>query len=245
MEKNGGYSTLGDLYKKVLQVPGVTWKTKTPFASIRRIVQDERFFFKIKPGLWALKAYKDKLPPDILSLIKEDKQVKEGGMFTHSFYQGMILEIGNLKGFKTYIPPQDHNKKFLNKTLKEIVDLKTIYKFTYDNLIQKIKSIDVIWFNERKFPSSVFEIEHTTNFKNSLLKFLELQDFNLKMYIVSSVARKKEFQNKIDYTGFDVIKNHVNFLDYEYISQWHSKSSELALIESKIMGASKWGTIYS
>ena len=51
MENNGGFSTLGFLYQNVLKIPDVEWKTKTPFASMRRIVQDERFFFKIKPGL--------------------------------------------------------------------------------------------------------------------------------------------------------------------------------------------------
>ena len=50
MEENGGFATLGCLYQNVLKVPNCEWKTKTRFASIRRIVQDERFFFKIKPG---------------------------------------------------------------------------------------------------------------------------------------------------------------------------------------------------
>jgi hypothetical protein len=58
MEDNGGYATLGYLYQNVNVKD---WKTKTPFASIRRIVQDSRFFFKIKPGLWALNDYKDKV----------------------------------------------------------------------------------------------------------------------------------------------------------------------------------------
>ena len=52
MRENGGFATLGFL-NHTLDVS--KWKTKTPFASIRRIVQVERFFFKIKPGLWALK----------------------------------------------------------------------------------------------------------------------------------------------------------------------------------------------
>ena len=59
MEENGGFATLGHLYNNVLKVTGCNWKTKTPYASIRRIVQDERFFFKIKPGLWALKTHKE------------------------------------------------------------------------------------------------------------------------------------------------------------------------------------------
>jgi len=50
MEENGGYATLGFLNQKVLKIKDCKWNTKTPFASIRRIVQDPRFFFKIKPG---------------------------------------------------------------------------------------------------------------------------------------------------------------------------------------------------
>lgn len=65
MEQNAGFATLGYLNQEVLKVPGVAWKTKTPFASIRRIVQDQRFFFKLKPGLWALRSHKDKLPSNI------------------------------------------------------------------------------------------------------------------------------------------------------------------------------------
>jgi len=237
MEENGGFATLGYLYEKALKVPGVKWKTKTPFASIRRIVQDNRFFFKIKPGLWALKTYKNKLPDEIISLTEEDKEIRKEGKFTHSYYQGMIVEIGNMNGFKTCVPPQDKNKKFLNKSLKELVTLEDIFKFTYEDIIQRVQSIDVFWFNERRFPSSIFEIEHTTDFKNALLKFLELQDFNVKMYIVSYKEREEEFLSKIELSAFKPIKEKTKFIDYERISQWHTKTYELMLTESKIIGA--------
>jgi hypothetical protein len=59
MEENGGFATLGYLYQHTLKIPGCEWGTKTPYASIRRIVQDDRFFFRIKPGLWALNSHKD------------------------------------------------------------------------------------------------------------------------------------------------------------------------------------------
>ncbi len=52
MANNGGYATLGYLYHNVNVS---NWGTKTPFKSINRIVQDDRYFFRIKPGLWALK----------------------------------------------------------------------------------------------------------------------------------------------------------------------------------------------
>jgi len=236
MEENGGYATLSYLYEKVLKVPDVIWKTKTPFATIRRIVQDKRFFFRIKPGLWALKSYKNKLPNEILSLIEEDKEIGKEGKLTHSYYQGMIIEIGNIKGFKTYVPPQDKNKNFLNRPFKELVKLDNIFKFTYEDVIQKVKSIDVFWFNQRRFPAYVFEIEHTTDFRNALLKFLELQDFNVQMNIVSFKERKEEFLNKIKFSAFEPIKQRIRFITYEQVAQWYRKSYEQMLTESKIIG---------
>ncbi len=234
MEENGGFATLSYLYEKVLRVPGVIWKTKTPFASIRRIVQDTRFFFKIKPGLWALKTYKNRLPVEIISLIKE-KENKKKDTFSHSYYQGIIVELGNMKGYKTFIPQQDKNKKYLNKPLKDIVTLNDIFRFTYDDVIEKVKFIDVFWFNERRFPVSVFEIEHSTDFKSAMLKFLELQDFNIRMHIVSPAERKREFISRLQLSAFQPIKNRTFFLSYEEVSQWHSKTYELMLMERSIL----------
>lgn len=234
MEENGGFATLSYLHEKTPKVPGVIWKTKTPFATIRRIVQDNRFFFKIKPGLWALKSYRNKLPDEILSLIEENKELKKEGKFTHSYYQGMLVEIGNIKRFITYVPAQDKNKKYLNKSLKELTNLEEIFKFTYEDIIRRVQSIDVFWFNERKFPTCVFEIEHSTDFKNALVKFLELQDFNVEMYVVSPKERQKEFFHKIEFSSFNPIKSRTKFISYEEVSNWHAKTYELMLVENKI-----------
>jgi len=56
-------------------------KQKLLFASIRRIVQDEKFFFKIRPGLWALKTYKNKLPENILPAEKISKEKQEQELY--------------------------------------------------------------------------------------------------------------------------------------------------------------------
>ena len=165
MERNSGFSTLGYLNQEVLKVPDIEWKTKTPFASIRRIVQDERFFFKIKPGLWALLSYKNKLPQDILSTDMVSKYEQE--LFNHSYYQGLLVEVGKLKQYETFVPSQDKNKRFLGKTLGEISSQTDFYQFGYDHIIRKAKTIDVCWFNVRKMPSVLFEVEHSTDIQNS------------------------------------------------------------------------------
>lgn len=222
MKKNGGFATLNYLNHNVNTT---NWKTKTPYASIRRIVQDKRFFFKIKPGLWALKEFKNEVLRKF-DISKENSE-EEKDIFTHSFYQGLLVEIGKMKKFITYIPPQDKNKKFLNKHLGEIANITKIFNFTYDEIVKRAKTIDVIWFNERKMPTSFFEVEHSTDIQNSLLKFYDLQDFFAGFFIVSSKDREKEFKDKIEREIFKPIKRRVKFLKYEYIANLHAKSSEL------------------
>jgi len=223
MRKNGGCATLGFLYRNV---DVSNWGTKTPFASIRRIVQDKRYFFKIQPGLWALNEQKE----DILKrfdLKESDKKTKE---FNHTYYQGLLIEIGSLKGFITYVPPQDKNKLFLGKPLGKISSINSIFNFTYEEIVNRAKSIDVIWFNDRKLPDSFFEIEYSTDMQNSLLKFIDLRDFHSRFFIISALERKKEYEKKISYSAFNEIQNRVKFIDYDYLSNLHAKSVELSLI---------------
>lgn len=223
MEKNGGFATLKYLNENALKLDGAEWKTKTPFASIRRIVQDSRFFFKIKPGLWALNSYKSKLPNNILEIIKESKTpLEKEQKYTHYYYQGILAEIGTLHEYQVYIPAQDKNKPYLNKKLKDVTTLDKIPHFTYDYIIKRITSIDVIWINNRNFPATIFEVEHSTNFINSLNKFHELIDFFTHMVIVSDKQRMAQFNSVSNLSVYKDLKDRVKFCDYEYLENYYS-----------------------
>lgn len=216
MKRNGGFATLGFLYNNV---DVSNWATKTPFASIRRIVQTNEFFFKIKPGLWGLSEQKAAIIEKFgINERKSDKY----NLFNHSYYQGLVVEIGNIKGYSTFVPNQDKNKQFLNQTLKEVATLKEIYKFTYPEIVRRANTVDIIWFNQRKLPSSFFEIEHSTDIYNSLIKFSELQDFNSNFSIVCNIARKKEFDSKIKSSVFIDMHERIKFISYDQVSELHS-----------------------
>jgi hypothetical protein len=232
MEENGGYATLGFLNQNVFKISECKWGTKTPFASIRRIVQDERFFFRIRPGLWALKSYKHKLPPEILPSKDQPKEKQEE--YNHAYYQGLLVEVGNLKKHKTYIPGQDKNKLYVGRKLSEVATVTSIYNFSYESIVRAARTIDVIWFNERIMPSNFFEVEHSTDIKNSLSKFVELQDFNSTFYIVANEKRRREFEEKVRMAAFNPIGKRTKFWSYDTLAEYHSKTSELAIIESRL-----------
>jgi hypothetical protein len=231
MKEIGGYATLGQLYQAVPKISDCKWETKTPFASIRRIVQTHEEFFKIRPGLWALTSEKQK----VLRMFSDEKVAEKEREYSHYFFQGLVVEIGNLKGFQTFIPSQDKNKPFAKQTLGEVSTISKLYEFTYGEVLRKAQTIDVTWFNSRKYPNSFFEIEHSADIYNSLLKFVEFQDFRISFYIVADSLRRTEFENKISQTAFVSIKPFVKFWDYDAVSELHTKISASVLAEKAML----------
>lgn len=231
LEKLGGKATLGLLNQEVLKIEECEWKTKTPFASIRRIVQERPEIIKIRPGLWALKSHLIQL-----GLTPETQKNKNSNTIkeeNHTFYQGMIAELGHKQSFETFIPNQDKNKLYIGSQksvkLDDLRSFKTIPSFSYPSLVQRAQTIDCIWFNDRKMPHSFFEVEHSTDIQNSLLKYTDLQDFNVKMYIVADEARKNEFNTKLNYAALKSIKERVKFISYEDITQLHTNAFSTAI----------------
>lgn len=235
LEQLGGVATLGQLYKDVFRVSGCEWKTKTPLATIRRIVQTRKEIYKIKPGLYGLVAKKAELEAQgIVAETRSNQSSAEVQEFGHTYYQGLLLTVGKLKHFNCWSPNQDRNKKCLNTTLGSLRTLDEIPHFTYDHLVRRSATIDVIWFNQRGLPNSFFEIEACTDIQNSLLKFNDLQDFHARMLIVSSPKRRREFEAKLKYSAFRDIAGRVNFLACDSLVEQYerlvaSSKTEIAL----------------
>jgi hypothetical protein len=226
MRAAGGYATLGQLNRAALQIPGCEWKTRTPFASIRRIVQQRPEFWKIRPGLWALKSEEERIRAELaLDNAAPAARVEE---FNHSYYQGLLVELGNLRRFETFVPRQDANRKYLHLKLAEVATLPRFPEFTYPHILRHGQTVDVAWFNKRGLPTDFFEVEHSTDIQNSLLKFVEFQDFRIRFTIVADEARRREYEDKLCRAAFKPIAPLVNFLDYEKLSRLHEKESELS-----------------
>lgn len=214
----GYIATLKQIYSVAINYK--EFKGLTPHKTINERVQRDGNFVKLKAGLYGLKKHLDKLPDEYNPNIKKTQE--EDNIITHSFIQGMLIEIGNINGFKTFSP--DKSGLFVNKKLGEIITQPEVPKFTFENILQSTKYIDVIWFNERQFPNSIFEVENSTNFRNSLVKFVELQDFVTTMTLIApkETSKTNKFNQEIEKSAFASIKNRVKFYDYEYIERLYN-----------------------
>lgn len=215
LEKLGGVATLAQLYKESPRIPGCSWKTKTPQATVRRIVQLSKDIFKIKPGLYGLvKLRKEIEARGIIMETVANKNSAELRQSNHTYYQGLLLLIGKYRKFACWAPNQDKNKAFLSETIDSLRSIQSLPPFTYPHLVKRSASIDAIWLNQRKMPNSFFEIEFSTDIQNSLLKFNDLQDFHAQMVIVADSNRRREFESKLAYSAFVDIQHRIKFLDF-------------------------------
>lgn len=232
MQEAGGLATLASLYQRAPHIPGSNWKgTHTPFASIRRIVQTSNKFWRVRPGLWALRSEEARLRGQ-LELSFEDAPPEATETFDHAYYQGLLLELGRFDGWKTTVPAQDKNRAFLGAKLRELATLETPPLFTFDRLMRHAKTIDVAWYNEREFPQSFFEVEHSTDIQNSLLKFLEFQDLRAEFVIVADELRRAEWSDKLSRVAFAPLRNRVSFLPYETLAKRHALAAQKAALET-------------
>ena len=100
--------------------------------------------FQVKPPL---------IEREVTIPIGEPLEIAE---LTHWDVMGILVDLGNLLGFDTYVA--DPSRKYRDKTLGQIATLREIPGFTYQDTLDIVKNIDVIWF-KGEYPEHCFEVE--------------------------------------------------------------------------------------
>ena len=222
LQELGGCATLKRLYE-VLDFS--SWGTKTPFASVRRIVQNSRRCYKIYPGLWGL--------VEARSALERNLEVNDE-KFSHAFYQGIVCQLGKMKNFTTFVPAQDQNKNFLDTPLKQVADTTSLPEFAFPNILKRAKTVDVIWFRKNQMPEAFYEIEHTTNIRNSVEKFCDLNDFYSRFYIIAPQTRKRMFNDILSAPIFTPMQERIKFFSYENLVRQFEAVTEISRLAETI-----------
>ncbi|MCS6830734.1 MAG: hypothetical protein RMM08_09245, partial [Armatimonadota bacterium] len=130
--------------------------------------------------------------------------------------------------YPIHIPRQDRNRTFSGKPLRHLSSLDDVPSFTYSDLVQRASTVDVIWFSKGSdymFPERMFEIEHTTDFHNSLIKFRHFVYFSAEFFIVAPGHRERDFREKLERDHRD-LRERVKFVNYETLVKLYTKDLE-------------------
>jgi len=149
----------------------------------------------------------------------------------HSVLQGRLIEIGNIRGFRTYCP--DSSKKFNSRNLSEIISLKQCPKLQFSDY-NVLRKIDVLWFRVkgRNFiPEYAFEVELSTGTWSGVGRLATLIDYsNVKLYVISNDLRR---YNQVMHSFSEFEKRYYHILT-EYIGDLYAAELQLKELRYKV-----------
>ena len=221
LSDNGGYAPVRLIERELGKYKDLTViKGKTPIHTVHALLQRKERFVRLRLGVYALADYQPPEPP--LAKTKKDKE-----MLRHSDIQGMLISIGNDRRDVEWTYTADKNAMTKDgAVLGKLTTLDKPYPFTYERQVKRAGLVDVVWFNERKYPSHFFEVEHTTNFVNALTKFCDLQDFNAQFFCVADDSRRARFDEQLERPVFKAMQQRCTFRTYKEIESDYKKAQQ-------------------
>jgi hypothetical protein len=164
-----------------------TWRD-----TIRRVVRQYRIFEPVPPdrsGVYRL--VEVPIPqPDPQNLDSKDDEIN------HGIAQGMLVSVGGIYGYETYVPPHDQTgRDFQGKKLGELVTVKDCTDVFRGPNLGRAREIDVLWLDEDDyglFPAYAFEVEHTTMVRDGLDRLLKIpRRFPVHLFIVGPSEQER------------------------------------------------------
>ena len=160
--------------------------------------------------------------PEITISTKEVKEIT-----SHSEAEFILLKLGQILGYDTYSP--DRNKDAYGQKLEDLISLDAIPQFSTPSLLDTIRNIDVIWF-EDEFPVCCFEVEHTTGVTTGLLRLYQTNQLNTKLFVIAPNDVLKRFETEMNKMPFRKMKSRYIFRSYQdlinfyYLAENYTKS---------------------
>lgn len=170
-----------------------TWRD-----TIRRVVRQYSMFEPVLParsGVYRLVETETRAP-QAQTIDGADQEVN------HSIAQGMLVSLGRLYGYETFVPAPDQTmRSFQGETLGSLVSIRDCAAAFPSRNLSRIRQIDVLWFDEDDdglFPVYAFEVEHTTRVKDGLDRLLKIPArYPAQLFVVAPGDKEEELFTRL------------------------------------------------
>jgi len=228
----GGTATLNDIYQKIDKYYPSAKESNEWQAGLRgvlyREIRNGRMFKKIGLSIYALADYVEEKKPEAADKLR-----------MHSFIEGVCIEIGNvLKNYHTYTADPSALYRD-NIHLSQIASLQQVPRFTYEEVVNEVKRIDVIWFNKTGllYPQKVFEVvDSIGTLDGAFDRSLQLERFKTEFYIVAPEKHREKFNKRISMRPYDAYSGQFQFINYDEIQEYYESVAKTTRLGSKIFG---------
>ena len=231
LEDNGGTANWQIIYDNICKYypsakDSVKWQEGIRGVLYREIRKSENSRVKkIGLSIYALSDYKEENIPD-----------KKDALRIHSFIEGICLELGTFNNYLTYTADPSAIYRD-NIRLKNVATMHDMPSFSYNEIINEAKRIDVVWFNKKglAFPKKVFEVVDSIGTLNGAFnRSLQLSNFITEFYIVAPEKHRDKYLQTIDLEVYQSQTERFSFINYDEIIDLYETTARKNKLESKI-----------
>jgi len=229
MEENNGTASLEIIYNNIEKYYPKIKESNEWSAGIRgvlyREIRNNRRFKKIGLSIYALKDY-----------IEEKKPKNDDIVRMHSYIEGICLEIGNFKKFATYTADPTATYRD-NLNLNDFATMNNVPEFSYSEIVQNTKNMDVVWFNKKGlcFPKKVFEVvDSIGTLSNAFNRCLQLKNFMVDFFIVAPEQHRKKFNRTMELEAYQENSDRFKFVNYDKIINLYENALNVNKIENEM-----------
>ena len=224
MSDNGGAASWKFIYDNIEKYyppakVSAEWKAGMRGVLYREI-KNNKNFKKIGFGIFALKDYSEE---EQMFKIKKDK------IRMHSYIEGLMVELGNYEKFDTYCADPSAIIQ-PNVFVNQLVSLNQLPNFTYTEIINIAKRIDVIWFtkNMQKFPKKAVEvIDSIGTLGESLSRLYQLKEFQTEFVILIPSEFKSKLTSYLNREPYLQEKERFKLKTYDELIRYYKNRLEL------------------
>lgn len=187
-------------------------KNNTWDATIRRTLQSYKIFESVERGVWKLQLAESPEPQPVRLDTQDD-------IINHDIAQGMLVALGNIYGYQTYVPLEDQIKRdFQGRKLSDWITIKDCEQVFDSKNIANVRNIDVLWFSsdqEGLYPSYAFEVEHSTDIASGIMRLSAIPErLSTVFYIIADEKKRSRFNNLINQTHIWKLRSKYRFQNY-------------------------------
>ena len=200
-----------------------------------------------KPDYWTVDLFmwyifEEVLPEDEKEEITrlEPQVTDEMIVSSHEEAEAILLELGNALGYDTYTA--DRGKQYESRVLDrkgvlgEIATLGELPPFTLKKHLESARLIDVIWLQD-EIPQYCFEVEHSTNIKDGLLREYQLSKATqAKLFIIGSEDQHSKFESELSREPFYRISDRYVFNSYAELVNFYKLALQYEGAKSRFFG---------
>ena len=215
MQDNGGLASWQYIYDNIEKYyQGIT-SSKEWQAGLRgvlyREIRNGVNFKKVGLGLFGLADY---------NVQREEEEIKKDTVRMHSYMEGVMIEMGNYDKYDTYSP--DISAYFQkNVKIGDITSMQTIPNFTYSEITDIAKRIDVIYFNHTKgyqFPMVAVEVvDSIGTLDGSLSRLYQLKHFKVKFVVITPQHHFNKIERALQREPYSLERERFIIQDYDTV----------------------------